>query len=103
MSAPFILCAESDLRDDIPLECAGPDGRPIVVVRHRGMLRAFPAECPHEHAPLADGDVGGGQITCCLHFWSWNLEDGQPADDETDEALQLLPVRVEGGKVLLDG
>ena len=102
MSDPFILCAESDLRDDVPLECAGPDGRLLVVLRHGGLLRVFPAECPHEGAPLAEGEVGDGKITCCLHFWSWNLRDGQPADDEADAPLQLLPARVKNGQVVLE-
>ena len=99
---PHILCDESDLRDDAPLECAGPNGEALVVVRHNGMLRAFPADCPHEAAPLADGEIADGKITCCLHFWSWNLSDGAPADDEADEPLQLLPVSVADGKVVLE-
>ena len=102
MSDPFVLCAESDLRDDVPMECDGPDGRAIVVVRHQGMVRAFPAECPHESAPLAEGEIADGKIICCLHFWSWNLKDGQPADNEADQPLTLLPVRVADGKVMLE-
>ena len=102
MTDPFILCDESALQEDAPLECAGPDGRAIVVVRHQGMLRAFPAECPHESAPLADGEVADGQITCCLHFWTWRLQDGTPADNETEEPLEMLPVRVADGKVVLE-
>lgn len=102
MPDPFILCAASDLRDNIPLECAGPDGRRLAVVRHQGAVRVFPADCPHEGAPLADGDIADGKITCCLHFWSWHLQDGRPADDETDLPLEIIPARVADGQVILE-
>ena len=100
MSATFELCAESDLQDDAPFECEGPAGEPIVVVRHNGKLYAVAGECPHQGAPLADGEVADGTITCCLHFWSWHLADGTPAE-EAEEPLPVYPVTVENGKVLL--
>ena len=100
MPDPFQLCLESELSDDEPLECDGPDGEPIVVVRHNGAVYAVAAECPHQAAPMADAEVADGKITCCLHFWTWNLSDGAPVE-EAEEPLPTYPVKVEDGKVLL--
>ena len=97
---PFQLCLESDLEDDVPFECDGPDGEPLVVVRHGGVVYAVSGECPHQAAPMADAEIGDGQITCCLHFWTWRLADGEPLG-EAEEALPVYPVKVENGNVVL--
>ena len=96
----FVLCEEADLQDDTPLECEGPDGEPLVVVRHNGEVRAFAGECPHQAAPMADAEVADGKITCCLHFWTWSFADGSPVE-EAEEPLPVFPVAVEDGKVVL--
>lgn len=96
----FELCKEADLEDDSPLECEGPDGEPIVVVRAGGAYYAVQGLCPHQEAPLADGEVADGNITCCLHFWSWRLSDGAPVED-AESPLKTYPVRVSGGAVYL--
>lgn len=96
----FQLCLESDLEDDIPHECEGPKGEALVVVRHGGAVYAVAGECPHQAAPMADADVADGEITCCLHFWTWTLADGAPLGD-AEKPLPIYPVRVENGRVVL--
>ena len=100
MSATFELCLEKELYDDEPIECEGPDGELIVVVRHQGTIYAVAGECPHQAAPLVDAEVRDGKITCCLHFWTWTLSDGAP-QEEAEEPLLTYPVIVEDGRVLL--
>ena len=94
------LCAVADLSEDEPLECSGPDGEVLVVVSHGGKIYALAGECPHQAAPLADAEISEGTITCCLHFWSWKLEDGSPVE-EADQPLPIYPVTVQDGKVWL--
>lgn len=94
------LCLESELNDDEPLECEGPGGELIAVVRHQGKVYAVAGECPHQSAPMADAEVENGRITCCLHFWSWHLASGEPAE-EAEEPLPVYPVTIKNGKVLL--
>lgn len=96
----FELCKEQDLEDDIPLECDGPDGEPIVVVRTGGSVYAVQGICPHQEAPLADGEVEDGCLTCCLHFWKWRLADGEPVE-EAEMPLKTFPVEVSDGAVFL--
>ena len=96
----FELCRETDLTDDAPLECDGPDGQPIVVVRTNGNYYAVQGICPHQEAPLADGEVADGNLTCCLHFWSWRLADGAPVE-EAEVPLTTYPLTVTAGTVYL--
>ena len=98
--ATHFLCNKSDLVEDEPLECDGPDGDPVVVVLHKGKVHAVAGECPHQAAPMADAEVGDGKITCCLHFWTWRLTDGEPLE-EAEEALPVYPLQVEDDRVLL--
>ena len=100
MSDTFQLCLEQDLNEDEPFECEGPNGEAIVVVLHNGAVYAVAGECPHQAAPLADAEVEDGKITCCLHFWTWDLRDGSPVE-EADVPLPTYPVVVEDGRVLL--
>ncbi|MCH9704739.1 MAG: Rieske (2Fe-2S) protein [Proteobacteria bacterium] len=100
MPSTFELCLEAELNDDEPIECDGPNGELIAVVRHQGKVYAVAGECPHQAAPMADAEVANGKITCCLHFWTWSLADGTPVE-EAEEPLPMFPVVVENGKVLL--
>lgn len=96
----FKLCDLADLEDDVPIECDAPDGEVLVVVRHQGAVYAVASECPHQEAPLVDAEVADGKITCCLHFWTWTLKDGQPAE-EAEEPLPTYPVVVRDDGVYL--
>lgn len=102
VSDDFVLCLESDLTEDEPLECEGPGGEAVVVVRHAGRVYAVAGECPHQAAPMADAEVADGKITCCLHFWSWTLADGAPAAD-AEAPLPTYDVAVRDGKVWWGG
>jgi nitrite reductase (NADH) small subunit len=39
-------------------------------------LFAIDNVCPHRGAPLHDGFVSDGQVTCPWHQWQFQLEDG---------------------------
>ena len=56
--------------------------------------------CPHKAGPLSDGIVHGQRITCPLHNWVFDLNTGQAIGE--DAAIPTYPVRIEGGRVLID-
>jgi nitrite reductase [NAD(P)H] small subunit len=65
--------------------------------------RAFALEdrCPHRGGPLSQGIVHGTSVTCPLHNWVVSLETGEAQGADSGRALSL-PLRVEGGRVLID-
>ncbi|MBF9060782.1 nitrite reductase small subunit NirD [Rhodobacterales bacterium HKCCSP123] len=57
--------------------------------------------CPHKGGPLAEGIVHGTRVTCPLHNWVFDLETGAAVGE--DARIATYPVRVEGGRILIDG
>ncbi|MFN3824622.1 MAG: nitrite reductase small subunit NirD [Pseudorhodobacter sp.] len=62
---------------------------------------ALEDRCPHKGGPLSEGIVHGSFVTCPLHAWVFDLNTGQ-AQGADDGAVRTFPVRLEGGRVLLD-
>lgn len=75
-------------------------GRSLVLVREGREVHALEDRCPHAGAPLSQGFVEGGTITCSWHGWTFEVASGRSADME-DLAVASFPVRVEGGQVFV--
>ena len=57
-------------------------------------------ECAHKGGRLTEGIVHGHSVTCPLHNWVISLETGE-AQGADEGAVETIPVRVEGDRVLL--
>ena len=92
--------------DDIPLRGAR------VVKTRAGCLALFRTgaeevfatsnTCAHKGGALSEGIVHGRRVTCPLHNWVWSLETGEAQGADTGR-IETYPVRVEGGRILMDG
>jgi nitrite reductase (NADH) small subunit len=58
--------------------------------------------CPHKGGPLSEGIVHGRKVTCPLHNWVFSLETGA-AQGADEGQIATFAVRVEGGRILVDG
>ena len=90
--------------DDLPLRgsrCVQtPTGKVGVFRTADDRVFAIRNECPHKGGPLTEGIVHGHSVTCPLHNWVISLETGQ-AQGADDGAVETIPVKVEGDRVLL--
>jgi len=75
------------------------DGTAIVVANVDGQFCAFGGVCPHEEAPLAEGELDGDVVTCPWHFTEFNVRTGEALEGVTDEPIVVYEVRVEGDDV----
>ncbi len=91
-----LLCSRDEVAEGDLKEVDLDDGRTILLIRHAGRIHAVEAECPHQGAPLADGEVEDGLLTCCLHFWSWRLDSGEAVDAEKPLAVFSVDEREDG-------
>jgi len=66
-----------------------------------GAVFALHDKCPHKGGPLSQGIVHGSKVTCPLHGWSIQLEDGQAVAPDKGCA-RVVPCKVENGEVLLE-
>ena len=62
---------------------------------------ALEDRCPHKGGPLSQGIVHGGAVTCPLHNWVIDLATGV-AKGADEGATRTIPVKIEGGRILLD-
>ena len=58
--------------------------------------------CPHKGGPLSQGIVFGHSVACPLHNWTIGLDDGCARAPDKGCTVTFA-VRVEQGRVLLDG
>ena len=57
-------------------------------------------KCPHKGGPLSQGIVHGRRVTCPLHSWNIQLDDGCAAAPD-EGCARRYPVKVEAGEVFL--
>ncbi|MSU90065.1 nitrite reductase small subunit NirD [Rhodobacteraceae bacterium 2CG4] len=91
--------------NDIPLRGARRVKTPLGCI---AVFRTDEAEvfatanaCPHKGGPLSEGIVHGRKVTCPLHNWVFDLETGE-AQGADEGRIATYPLRVEGGRLLLD-
>ncbi len=56
--------------------------------------------CPHKSGKLSQGIVHGHSVTCPLHNWVIDLEDGR-AKEPDEGCSRSVPVRLDNGRILL--
>jgi NAD(P)H-dependent nitrite reductase small subunit len=64
---------------DIPIgenRCVQVGEKQVGLFHTKEGLFALDNLCPHRGAPLHDGFVTDGQVTCPWHQWQFQLEDG---------------------------
>jgi len=90
--------------DDIPQRGARcvvtPQGRIGVFRTADDRIFAIEDHCPHKGGPLSQGIVHGASVTCPLHNWVISLETGKALGAD-EGAVRTIPVKVEGGRVLI--
>lgn len=57
-------------------------------------------ECPHKKGPLSQGIVHGTSVTCPLHNWKIDLNNGEAIGPD-EGCTHVFPVKVEDGMVFL--
>ncbi len=75
---------------------------PVAIVRAGGILHAVNNVCTHQYALLSDGYVEDGCIECPLHQGRFNLATGEAMCAPVTEPIKVYPVKVEGGRILVE-
>ena len=91
--------------EDVPLRGARLVKTPLgcIALFRTDETEVFAASnsCPHKGGPLSEGIIHGQKVTCPLHNWVFDLNTGAALDE--DGQIDTFPVRVEAGRILLDG
>ena len=76
------------------------EGRIALFRNSADQVFAVRDRCPHKGGPLSQGLVHGTTVTCPLHSWKIQLDDGQVVPPDVG-CVKPFPVKVENGEVFL--
>lgn len=88
----------TDIPDNRGLEVRIEDCK-IVLLKIGDQLRAYQGECPHAGAPLAEGALCHGRLTCPWHKAQFRIEDGGLCEPPALDSLKRYPLEVRDGEV----
>lgn len=94
------VCGISDLPPG-GAKAVAVEGGEAAVFNDEGNLSAMDNTCPHRGAPLCDGRVSGGVVTCPWHGWQFNLKDGSLLMNPSSKQKTYKVVR-EGDDVYIE-
>jgi NAD(P)H-dependent nitrite reductase small subunit len=95
----YVAVAKTSEIPDQSAKCVQAEGRKIALFNVGGKFYALEDDCPHEHAPLSDGDIDGGEVECPWHGSRFNLKTGKVTMDPAEEDVRSYPVRVAGDSI----
>ncbi|CAH0282179.1 Rhodocoxin reductase [Erwinia aphidicola] len=90
-----------DLAENKPLKAPVGD-TDILLIRQGDEVKAYQSECPHSGAPLEEGAIYQGTLTCPWHKATFSLLDGALCEPLALSDLKRYPVRVENGMIQVD-
>ena len=73
----------------------------ILAWPENGAMKAFQGVCPHTNTPLAEAEFDGTVLTCPAHFWTWDMNTGEPIHEHATP-LAEYPVEIVEGVVYID-
>jgi len=93
--------AADELRSP-PLRRMSVQNREIALSFRNGAFGAVSNTCNHVGGPLGEGRLDGDYITCPWHQWKFHHATGKGEPGFEEDAVPAYPVKVEGGRVLVD-
>jgi ferredoxin-nitrite reductase len=75
-------------------------GKEYALFRIDGNVHAIDNACPHEGAPLAQGEVANGVVTCPWHGWTFNPCTGCSIDPASND-VKSYPVKIEDERIYI--
>ncbi len=77
------------------------DGLRCVVLKNASGVHAFSAFCPHVAGPMQRAEIDGNIVSCPLHGWQFDLDDGG-REINGYRPLQVLDVITVDGRLQLE-
>ena len=74
----------------------------VLVINNGDEFTAVQGVCSHEYFELDKGFLTAGTLTCALHLSRFDLSSGEPLDPPAELPLEVYPVVVEGGRVIIE-
>jgi NADPH-dependent 2,4-dienoyl-CoA reductase/sulfur reductase-like enzyme/nitrite reductase/ring-hydroxylating ferredoxin subunit len=79
------------------------DGRPVILVRNNGELRAVGGSCTHYGGPLGDGFCEGGRVHCPWHHATFDLATGEAIGAPALNPIPVYETTERDGRIYVTG
>jgi nitrite reductase/ring-hydroxylating ferredoxin subunit len=86
----------------IPLQPITVGKSPVALSYKDGVFGAVSNVCNHVGGPLGEGRLDGDFIVCHWHGWEFDRKTGVGEPGYEEDRVPSFPVKVEGGRVLID-
>jgi len=97
------LCATADVEPGAIRRAELPTGHIVAVYNVDGEFFVTDDICSHGEASLSeDGMLEGFEVECSWHFGKFDIRSGKPCAMPCEKPIRTWPVRIEGGRVLVD-
>src|SRR5687767_5059971 len=93
--------AEADLRAK-PVQEVTARTTKLALTFSEGQFGAIHGVCNHTGGPLGAGRLDGEYVVCPWHAWRFHARSGIAQPGHEGDCVPAFPVRVEGGRVLVD-
>lgn len=102
MSNIIDVCGDGEISPGGHLLVDIGGGIEVAVFFVDGTYHAIEDLCTHDDGPLAEGELEGCQLICPRHGARFDIRTGEALSMPAYRPVDTFPVRVEGGRVLLD-
>src|ERR1700674_2838531 len=102
MAENWIDVGAADELSATPLRRISAQNRDIALSFRNGAFGALANACNHVGGPLGEGRLDGDYVTCPWHGWKFHHASGNGEPGFEEDCVPAYPVRVEGGRVLVD-
>lgn len=89
--------AETVDGDKIAKQCRGHS---LLLIRMGSDIFCYEDRCPHAGAPLIDGKISPGRLTCRHHQWQFDLRTGKSLRP-VGHQMKSYPVKIENEHVFV--
>ncbi|MDQ2845122.1 MAG: non-heme iron oxygenase ferredoxin subunit [Actinomycetota bacterium] len=93
-----VVAAETDVADGHPYAVSA-DGVSLLIIKQAGAFHVLGNRCTHRGAPLSDGSVDSGCITCPWHGSVFDLESGAVRRGPATQPQPVYETRVVEGNI----
>ncbi len=77
------------------------EGRSIAIFNLDGEFYAISNDCPHQGAPLAEGEIESAHVVCPWHAWSFDIKTGV-CGENSKICIPRYNLKIEGDDVWVE-
>lgn len=97
------LCLVDEVTEDAPLQAVVAGHEPFAVFKSGDAIFVMADKCNHSGASLSlEGRVEGNAVICGWHDATFDLRTGAGLSGPCSGAMQVYPVVIEDGRVMIE-